>query len=207
MNNKIYMFYNGEELPAPGHHDLWSNFTNPDAVKMAIVSTALWEKREWEVERVTTTPTNGFKFSGRLVEPVTRYPYSRWNLWFRLKDLAPCWFTTTDIINNGFHPERSDVEPKPLSVAKGFTTACMFVTREYCEQAIETVRNYDDGKFPALTADLVSDETILRYYGPKILTPDLMSHALAETNWQSKPLWHVPRSVLQHYANQYPPAV
>lgn len=203
------MFYNGEEIVP--EYDRWNNFNNPDAIKLAIVSSALWESYGWEVARVTTNglaDNQGFKFSGRLVEPVSRYPYSRWDLWHVLRDLAPCWFTTTDIINRGFDPSWAESmdQDLPKSVARNFTTACMYVTRSYCEQAIEIIKAYDQGKFSTILCDLVSDETILRYYGPRVERLDLMSHALAETGWKDQPLWHVPRSVLQHYAKEYPPA-
>lgn len=204
---KVYLFFNYPREEMLPKHDYWINFRNPDSTKLAIATTLSWERQDWEVERISSDGETGFsQFTGRLQASAALYDLKFFNFWFAAMKVAPAWFTTIDVLNIAFTPRTAqycvsvakNFGYECVSPRKGFSAACLWVTPEWCLQAINIIRAYDMGEFAKLESDLVSDETVLRHYG-RWHDFNIMTYALAESNWRDGNLIHIPRSVLQHY--------
>lgn len=228
---RVYLFFNYSRAEALPPHDYWINFKNPDSTKLAFFAAESWRRLGWQVERMSSARVSpGFQFTGRCREACKLYAVEFWNFWFEAHDLAHlasavhrepeglAWFTTTDVFNYGFTPAlaadlarrlaegKAPGEPMAAAfMAQHWSNAAFCANTAYCLQAIETIKRYDRGELPALEADLVSDETILRAYCPGQVEP-LARYALAEAGWSSAPMLHFPRSCLQHFDGYYPAA-
>lgn len=222
MLKTVHIFYNGNELLGvpSSTSDVWTNYVYPDAIKMFIAAAHSWEKYGWKVVRYATNTDeirdNGFKpFEGRLKNP--RYPEDFWNNLVAMEFIGPGLFTTTDVINNGLTPEMAEAstfelrnDNQAITTRAGFTMATIFAGPVWCRKQRSLIERYDlgldecAGDDKILKTMMVSDESIIRIFG-NFSTAPLMKYALVEAGWQTSPLIHIPRSVLQHADKHFLP--
>jgi len=209
---KIFLFFNNPcKLPADG--DKWNNWTDPDTTKLAWVCGESWRRAGWDVRRLSPLPKNtgGFRpFTGRLAESVKFYPQEYWDFWFQA--LMECrtngstWFTTIDVINfGGWTPTKAqhaiDLKMPPYDSMdiitlqrQHFSASALRLTEEGCWQVINLISDYDCGALETIPIDLVSDETIVRFYG-KYTNLKVCGYPV-EHDCHEQPLVHVTKSTL-----------
>jgi len=227
MNNKIFLFFNHPaKLPA-GEVDKWNNWDSPDTTKLAWVCADSWRRNGWSVTRMSSAyvsdieydefglkPTKGFlSFTYQLKDSQKVYPLEFFNFWFAARDIIRDhygngqWFLTIDVMNHGFSPamaeklvKSAEQQKRPHMITlqnQHFSASLVYLTEAGCDKAIETIRAYDRGEFPALKSDLVSDETVIRHYMEKYYAHFRVCwYAAVEEGWESASLLHIPRSVL-----------
>jgi len=218
MNNKIFLFFNHPaKLPA-GEVDKWNNWDSPDTTKLAWACADSWRRNGWNVERMSSVrhPKTAFQFApftGLLKESAKVYPMEFFNFWFAAREIivdhynAGQWFLTIDVMNHGFSPTTAEKivvsaqqQKRPHMITlqnQHFSASLLYVSKQGCEKAIETIEKYDRGEFPALKSDLVSDETVIRHYMEKYYAHFRVCwYAAVEEGWESASLLHIPRSVL-----------
>lgn len=198
----LYLFFNNPcRLPADG--DKWNNWQDPDTTKLAWVCGESWRRNGWNVKRLPPMPANSFgflPFKGRLAESVKFYPFEYWNFWFQALQVCrregATWFTTIDVINFAMSVE--DVRYAQGDIvtlqAQHFSASALRLTEAGCKQAIDLIRRYDAGEFATIPVDLVSDETILRFYGT-YSNLKLAAYPVEE-NANRYPVIHVTKSTL-----------
>jgi len=208
----IYLFFNNPcRLPADG--DKWNNWQDPDTTKLAWVCGESWRRAGWKVKRLPKETEHPYVFQtfyGRLAESVLQYPFEYWNFWFQALKVCEkegaTWFTTIDVINFGGWDTidmqtdilKLELDKQPLDIitlqSQHFSASALRLTVAGCLQAIDLIRRYDAGEFATIPCDLVSDETILRYYGTY---SNLKVCAYpVEENASDYPLIHVTKSTL-----------
>jgi len=220
MNNKIFLFFNHPaKLPA-GEVDKWNNWDSPDTTKLAWVTADSWRRNGWNVRRMTSVRDKGLQafsqfepFTGHLRLSQSVYPLEFFNFWFAARDIIRehhglgQWFLTIDVMNHGFSPtvaeklvKSAEQQKRPHMITlqnQHFSASLVYLTEEGCNKAIETIRAYDRGEFPALKSDLVSDETVIRHYMEKYYAHFRVCwYAAIEEGWEKAMLLHIPRSVL-----------
>jgi len=161
---KIYIHYNAYDfLAPPAQDDCWRNYTNPDSAKMFLVCAESWKRQGWTPVRLDTANVRpGFQFSGVLKDQPKFYPLELWNIWFKLTELAPCWVTSTDVINFGFIHPAWDKNVTWNMGDNAWTNAVMHVTPAFCDLVIRTVKAVDSGELPPPKSTIITDENIIR---------------------------------------------
>jgi hypothetical protein len=86
-----------------------------------------------------------------------------------LRDIAPCLWLTTDIINWGLIPyeiksyiSQQHGQPFAINNANHWTNSCSYVTEQFCDWVIERIIAVDAGAIPLPPCESVSDEGIIR---------------------------------------------
>lgn len=207
----IYIHWNGYDFEAPEpQKDVWCNYQNPDSAKMLLVCAASWRFKGWNPVRLDSSNVkDGFKFTGMLHHgPNTpmlatgqlHYPVELWNVWFMLRDLAPCWVITTDMLNRNFQPEQAkqlelDHHGLAISLQKPWTNAAMFVTRWFCMHVIKTIMDVDEGILPMPAGQIITDEMIIRERNMmQYVCHPIGRFAWVDDKWDEAQLLHFSRS-------------
>lgn len=211
---KVYIHYNALDFGAPtGATDRWHNYTNPDSAKMFLVCAESWRRQGFEPIRLNSHGVTGFRFKGAL-NCAFEYPLEFWNIWFQLLKLAPCFFTSIDVINYGFSNHECErlclnqyaVRAYPgnmyslsFNATENWTNACCFVTKEFCENAIDLCYQVDSGKLPIPGCVVTTDEAILRENRDK-----LGPHLIYTCYHSRSHLVHYHRSMLVNALDLHP---
>lgn len=200
---KILIHYNGYDFAAPNSQDdVWSNYRNPDSAKMFLVCAESWERAGWQVDRLDTTLTKGFSFSGKL-HRIFEYPLPLWNLWYAARMQAPCWIVTTDVINYGFTPEQAAQlvklvdDTQGISLTVPWSNSCFWTSQVFAQGVIDLIYKVDRGERELPKCNIITDEAIIResQMVSKCCVKYVMN-ARIETQWQYSQLLHFPRSGL-----------
>lgn len=214
----VYLFFNGDELDSfpSSQEDKWFNYPPGfEAVRLAVAAAESWKLQGWKVKRIVSTDSD-FSFASDPSDwsnqlKGNQYPANRWDFWCKLRQIPfeafPMLVTTIDVFNRGFkpfsfHAERSEV----VSFQNPFSLATFLVTDK--QAAIETVNlilDYDNGKFPPLPLNLVSDESILRHYGGELArVGEIRMGYYGTPDGKDKPLIHIARNLCANIVKELP---
>lgn len=212
---KVYIHYNARDFIAPnGQNDRWNNYTNPDSAKMFLVCAESWKRQGFEPVRLNSFGVSGFHFNGELKRIQVHdnmtgktdfeYPLEFWNVWFQLRKLAPCLFVTIDVINFGLKEREMKLvchltfeSALTFNKTPNWSNSCCYVSREFCDWAIDTIYKVDSGKLAMPRCIITTDEAIMR----ENLT---FQHRVYTCYHESGNLIHYHRSMLANALDLHP---
>jgi hypothetical protein len=204
---KVFLFFNGQTGHIPLNSNNWTLFKDPDSFKLAWICAESWKRNGWDVERFSTLQYPNY-FTGRLAPSCLENSYCfnnflpalRYYLFSQSGPYPDVWFTTTDVINNGFKASHA-ARFRPgghLIPSTSFTLAAGRVNVARLNYMIHLLERYDRGEMKVYDG-LQADETILRHltkYSRLCRKFDYMGCATQ----QDKLLIHYSRSCLQWLA-------
>lgn len=199
MTNKCILMFNGDNVKIPlSQDDHWSNYVNPDEMKLAWVAGYSWEVKGFKIISFKIKSTSEF-FNGRLLQSLYNYNGFLPSLieYLEQEKMEGIWFTSIDVINQRFNFNQASNSYKNIGYVclnHSFSLAAGYITLETAKDMVRMLHRYDKGELAQLEYNF--DEHVLRtYYYGNILYCDDMGFAPE----MSKKLIHFSRSTLQNY--------
>lgn len=213
--NTIHIFYNGTDYKCPSaQEDIWSNYIDPNNPRLFLACAASWERKGWQVRRISTEYTKGFKFKGHCLRDLKHYPQTNWDLWFELRRLAPCLCVNMNVFNTDLPVSdevlqsfmlRVQMEGRGISMHQnGWSASCCYVTKPFVEDAIDLIYQVDRGQLAPPKCDLLIDDKILQRYGGRHYTLPWCGFPFVRSDWQTFKLLHFSRSTITRAMDAIP---